>query len=281
VIFSFEFFPPKTTEAEQRLLAVAGALQAVSPAFFTTTYGAGGSTQGATLKTVAALQKMGTPTAAHITCVGASRAETDALARSLWDTGITRLVALRGDAPAGSGPYQPHPQGYAYASDMIEGLLKIAPFDISAACYPEKHPEATSLEADIQALLAKQKTGAQRAISQFFFNPSVFLRFRDQAAKAGVTLPLVPGLLPVYSLAQVQKFAALCGAAVPAALQRFEGLDEADSLALAADILFWQCEALRREGCPQVHIYTLNRAEPTLQLCRALGVVQKIGEENP
>jgi methylenetetrahydrofolate reductase (NADPH) len=277
---SFEFFPPKTEVMEARLWEAVERLAPLRPQFVSVTYGAGGSTRErthATLKRIVKETRL-TP-AAHLTCVGSSRAEIDEIAREYWEMGIKHIVALRGDVPQhAEGVYQPHPQGYAYAADLVEGLRKIADFDISVAAYPEKHPEASSLFQDIEYLRRKIDAGASRAITQLFFNPDVFLRFRDLCATAGIKAPIIPGILPIGNFWQAQKFAASCGATLPAWMAKlYQGLEEDTathemiSAAIAAEI----CQHLRHEGVEEFHFYTLNRAGLTYSLCRLLGLTER------
>lgn len=273
---SFEFFPPKSQEAEEKLWDSVLALAPLKPAFVSVTYGAGGSTRERTHHTVKRIRdETALRPAAHLTCVGASRAQIDAVAKGYWDAGVRHIVALRGDPPQGSGGYQPHPEGYRYAADLIEGLKSIGDFEVSVAAFPEKHPESGSFEEDMDVLKGKEIAGAKRAITQYFFDTELYLRLRDRAAKAGVTLPLVPGLVPIGNFAQLTRFSAMCGASVPDWLaERFQGLDEqpakrdAEAVALATK----QCEELAREGVEQFHFYTLNRADLTRAICRNLGV---------
>lgn len=273
---SFEFFPPKTEASEAALWRAVDRLAPLAPAFVSVTYGAGGSTRERTHQIVTQLQgERGLSAAAHLTCVGASRDEIDAIARHYWDSGIRHLVALRGDPPAGADRYVPHPEGYAYALDLIAGLKKVADFEISVAAYPEAHPEAPSADFDLQYLKAKLAAGATRAISQFFFDPEVFLRFRDRCDAAGIAAPIVPGLLPVSNFKTAARFAKMCGAAVPAWLaDQFDGLDDdAETRNLvAAWIAAEQVNRLRAEGVGHIHFYTLNRSDLTYALCHILGV---------
>ena len=273
---SFEFFPPHDEAAETRLWTVLETLAPLQPAFFSVTYGAGGSTRQRTDRIVRRIhEELPIPPAAHLTCVGASCEEVDTLARSWWEDGIRQIVALRGDPPKGETQYTPHPDGYENAAALVSGLRKIGDFDISVAAYPECHPDSASLEADIDNLKRKVDNGANRAITQYFFENDDFLRFRDHAAKAGITVPLVPGILPVTNFARVVDFSKACGAAVPGWMARmFEGLDEdPETRALiAATVAVEQCEALQREGVGHFHFYTLNRAALTKAICWRLGV---------
>lgn len=275
-IVSFEFFPPKTPAAEASLWSCFARLKPLAPAFVSVTYGAGGSTRARTHEIVARIRRESSiPPAAHLTCIGATRAEIDEIARRYWDSGIRHIVALRGDAPEGSGRYAPAPGGYAFAADLVVGLKRVAPFELSVAAYPETHPEAASAEADLDNLKRKVDAGAARAITQFFFEPERFLRFRERATRAGVGVPIVPGILPVSNFKTVQRFAAACGACIPPALaERFAGLDEdPETRALiAAATAIELCDALKAEGVGQFHFYTLNRAELTYAICHALAV---------
>lgn len=276
---SFEYFPPKTPEAEESLWQTTKRLSTLAPKFVSVTYGAGGSTRERTHRTVKRIQsELGVPTAAHLTCVGADRAEIDAVARSYWDAGIRHVVALRGDPPAdenGSTTYVPHPDGYAYATDLVAGLRRIADFEISVAAYPEVHPEAQSADADLDNLKRKLDAGATRAITQFFFDPAAFLRFRDRAAGAGIAAPIVPGILPITNFGRAKTFAASCGAKIPNRFaDLFDGLDDEPETRqlVAASVAAEQCLGLQSEGVEHFHFYTLNRAELTVAICRMLGV---------
>jgi methylenetetrahydrofolate reductase (NADPH) len=273
-LFSFEFFPPKTPALEEKLWDVVRALAVYSPEFVSVTYGAGGTTRDATFRLTQALQhQFKLPTAAHLTCVGATRAEIDALVQQYWDAGIHRLVPLRGDAPKGSGTYIPHPNGYAFAADLIAGVRKIAHFTLSAAAYPETHPEALSPADDIANLKRKQDAGATNAITQFFFDNDVFFRFRDTAVKAGVTMPIIVGLLPIYDIQQVVRFATGCGASVPQKVQDlFANCTPETAIQRGTDFLKEQYHTLQQGGVEQFHIYTLNRAEIPVSLLSSLGV---------
>ncbi|MCW5751808.1 MAG: methylenetetrahydrofolate reductase [Alphaproteobacteria bacterium] len=273
---SFEFFPPKTPEMEESLWRAIRRLEPLAPRFVSVTYGAGGSTRERTHATVAGIRaRTSLEPAAHLTCVAASRGEVDEIARRYWDAGIRHVVALRGDPPEGERTFTPHPDGYASAAELVAGLRRIADFEISVAAYPEIHPEATSSRADLENLRRKVDAGACRAITQYFFDPRCFLRFRDRARAAGVGVPLVAGILPVTNFRQVVRFSAACGASVPAWLaDLFEGLDndpETRKL-VAATIAAEQCRELEREGVEDFHFYTLNRADLTYAICHILGL---------
>jgi methylenetetrahydrofolate reductase (NADPH) len=273
---SFEFFPPKTEEMAAQLWRALERLAPLSPRFVSVTYGAGGSTRKRTHETVSRIQRETSLTsAAHLTCVDASKAEVDAVAQQYWDDGIRHIVALRGDAVAGAGGYQPHPEGYANAAELVSGLKDIADFEISVAAYPEIHPDSASSQADLDNLKRKIDNGADRAISQYFFDPEVFLRFQDRARAAGIWVPIVPGILPVSNFNQVKRFSAMCGTTVPAWLAHmFEDLDgDAETRKLvAATVAADQCRALRAAGVNEFHFYTLNRADLTYSICHILGL---------
>ena len=275
-IVTFEFFPPNTPAMEKTLWESIERLAVLEPQFVSVTYGADGSTRARTHAAVERISRETSLTAApHLTCVGASKEEIDDIARAYWDMGIRHLVALRGDAPAGSDGYEPHAQGYAYASDLVAGLKNVADFDISVAAYPEVHPEAESAAADLDNLKRKLDAGASRAITQFFFDNDAFLRFRDRCAVAGSDSALVPGILPITRFPQLTRFAAMCGATVPQWLsERFKGLeDDAETRRLiAASVAIEQVRALSKEGIDEFHFYTLNRSELTFAICHALGV---------
>lgn len=275
-LLSFEFFPPRTAELETSLWGAIRRLEPLAPRFVSVTYGAGGTTQERTHATVTRiLSETALAPAAHLTCVGASREEVDAVARRYWDAGVRHLVALRGDPPAGATSYEPHPEGYAYAADLVAGLLRIAPFEISVAAYPETHPGARSAEDDLDNLKRKIDAGATRAITQYFFDADVFLRFLERAQKAGITVPIVPGILPVSNFQQVVKFSAMCGASVPAWLARqFDGLegDLETRRMVAASVAAEQVRVLQANGVDEFHFYTLNRADLVYAISHILGV---------
>lgn len=275
---SFEFFPPKTPEMEARLWQAVKQLEPLAPHFVSVTYGAGGTTRERTHAIVARIRReTALEPAAHLTCVGASRHEVDAVARKYWQAGIRHIVALRGDPPVGTGPYRPPRDGYERASDLVAGLARVANFEISVAAYPETHPEATSPTTDLDNLKRKIDAGARRAITQFFFDTETYLRFRDRARAAGITVPIVPGLLPVGNFSQVAKFAAACRASVPGWLAaRFAGLDNdaPARAAIAVEIAVDQCRHLRAAGIEELHFYTLNRADLVLAICDLIGVRQ-------
>lgn len=277
LLVSFEFFPPKTPAMEEHLWVAVKRLESLAPRFVSVTYGAGGSTRERTHATVARIRReTALEPAAHLTCVGANCVDIDAVARDYWSAGIRHIVALRGDPPAGGGRYRPHESGYEKAADLVAGLKRVGDFEISVAAYPEVHPEAASAEADLDNLKHKIDAGADRAISQFFFDPEIFLRFLDRVRAAGIEVPIVPGILPVGNFAQLRKFAAACGATIPVWLARqFEGLDENPEAraAVALRVATEQCLALRGAGIDEFHFYTLNRADLVLAICRAIGVV--------
>jgi methylenetetrahydrofolate reductase (NADPH) len=273
---SFEFFPPGDAQMEQTLWQSIQRLAPLRPRFVSVTYGADGSTRERTHNVVSRVVKetLLTP-AAHLTCVGMDREHVLEIARSYWHTGVRHIVALRGDAPQGSAGYQPHPGGFAYAVDLVRGLRSVADFEISVAAYPEGHPDAPNAAFDLDNLKAKLDAGADRAISQFFFDPTVYLRFRDRCAAAGIKASLVPGILPITRFPHMLRFAERCGASVPDWLRlRFDGLeDDADTRRMiAAAIAIEQVQALSREGVDEFHFYTLNRADLTYAICHALGV---------
>ncbi len=276
---SFEFFPPKTPEMEERLWSAIKRLEPLRPRFVSVTYGAGGSTRERTHATVRRIRHE-TPLepAAHLTCVGATREEIDVVAREYWEAGIRHIVALRGDPAAGPGApggYAPYPGGYAFAADLVQGLKRVADFEISVAAYPETHPAAKSPGHDLDNLKAKLAAGASRAITQFFFDADVYLRFRDRVAAAGIDVSIVPGILPVTNFAQLKRMASLCGASIPAWMgAHFDGLDDdPDTRRLvAASLAAEQCRRLHANGVHEFHFYTLNRADLIVAICHLLGV---------
>jgi methylenetetrahydrofolate reductase (NADPH) len=273
---SFEFFPPHTEKMEETLWNSVQRLKNLEPSFVSVTYGADGSTRERTHVAVERIVRETSLTAApHLTCIGASRGEIDDIARGYWDMGIRHLVALRGDPPKDAGAYVPNPDGYAYASDLVAGLRKVADFDISVAAYPEVHPEAPSPSFDLENLKRKVDAGANRAITQFFFDTDAYLKFRDRAAAIGIETVIVPGILPITRFPQLQRFAAQCGASVPEWLhERFAGLDDDEQTRqmIAANVAIEQVRRLQAEGVSEFHFYTLNRSELTVAICHALGV---------
>ncbi|MBM3627025.1 MAG: methylenetetrahydrofolate reductase [Alphaproteobacteria bacterium] len=273
---SFEFFPPKTAAMDEQLWHAVKRLEPLAPQFVSVTYGAGGTTRERTHATVKRIvDDTSLRPAAHLTCVGATREEIDRVVREYWEAGVRHIVALRGDPPAGSTSYAPHPGGYAYAADLVAGIRRVADFEVSVGAYPETHPEASSPEADLDNLRRKLDAGATRAISQYFFDVWTFLRFRDRCAKAGIAAPIIPGILPVTNFQQVVKFSRMCGASVPGWLAAlFDGLDEdADTRRLvAATVAAEQVRRLQEHGVEDFHFYTLNRADLTYALCHILGM---------
>ena len=273
---SFEFFPPNSETMEKTLWNSIERLAVLRPRFVSVTYGADGSTRERTHAAVARILEETDLTAApHLTCIGASRGEIDEIARRYWDMGIRDMVALRGDLPKGCDGYVPHPEGYAYASDLVAGLRRVADFEISVAAYPEVHPEAISAQFDLDNLKRKLDAGASRAITQFFFDVALYLRFRDRCAAAGIDSFIVPGILPITRFPQLQRFADQCGATVPKWLvERFDGLEEdAETRQLiAASVAIEQVRLLKKQGVDEFHFYTLNRSELTYAICHALGV---------
>jgi methylenetetrahydrofolate reductase (NADPH) len=274
---SFEFFPPKTEKMEETLWLAIRRLEPLGPAFVSVTYGAGGSTRERTHNTVARFVRETTlRPAAHLTCVGATRDEVDAVVRDYWAAGVRHIVALRGDPQAGVGTrYAPHPGGYATSSDLVAGIKKIAPFQVSVGGYPEMHPESASLASDIDNLKRKVDAGADRIITQFFFDNAHYLRFVERARAAGIWCPISPGIVPIHNFRQVSGFAARTGASVPAWLARkFEGLDEDEKTShlVAAAVAAEQVTDLVDEGVRQFHFYTLNRADLVFAICHLLGL---------
>jgi methylenetetrahydrofolate reductase (NADPH) len=276
---SFEFFPPRTEKMGETLWESVQTLAPLNPRFVSVTYGAGGSTRERTHATVKRiLEETQLTPAAHLTCVGASRDEVDAVARDYWETGVRNLVALRGDPPEPGAKYRPHPEGYRDAADLVAGLKAVAPFDISVAAYPEIHPDSSSRRFDIDNLKRKIDAGADRAITQFFFSADRFLRFRDEAAAAGIDIEIVPGILPVSNVATTRRFAQTCGASIPQWLDDlFEGLDDLPSARqlIAATVAAELCGQLYAGGVRCFHFYTLNRAELSYAICHLLGVRAK------
>jgi methylenetetrahydrofolate reductase (NADPH) len=277
VSVSFEFFPPKTEEMEAVLWDAIGRLAPLAPAFVSVTYGAGGSTRERTHATVRRIVDETTlAPAAHLTCVAASRTEVDGVIRSYAAAGVRHIVALRGDPTGGVGErYAPHPDGYINAADLVGGIRRIADIEVSVAAYPEKHPDSPSTEADIDNLKAKIDAGASRAITQFFFDNDLYFRFLDRARARGITIPIVPGILPVQNFKQTRVFAERCGATIPTSLaERFVGLDnDAPTRRLiAAAVAVEQVMDLVDRGVADFHFYTMNRADLVYAICHLLGV---------
>lgn len=274
---SFEFFPPKSEKAEAALWRSVDRLQAFAPQFVSVTYGADGSTRERTHDIIQSLQaQTDLATMPHLTCVGAERATIDEIADEYWNMGVRRIMALRGDPVGGAGQtYEPHPGGYAYAADLVEGLMARHPFEIAVAAYPETHPEAPSARFDLDNLKRKFDAGASLAVTQYFFSTDAFLRFRDQCVLAGIEQTIIPGILPVTNFATTERFSKACGTDVPAWLKTsFEGLDEDSQTRnlIAANIAIEQVLALQAEGIDEFHFYTLNRAELCYAVCHALGL---------
>ncbi|MGF1563353.1 MAG: methylenetetrahydrofolate reductase [Geminicoccaceae bacterium] len=272
---SYEVFPPKNEAMAGKLLDAVDRLNDLPWAYISVTCGAGGGEKTGTAEWVQSLQqRTGTPTVAHFTCASLSRGEADDIARAYWDSGIRRLVALRGDRPKDGSALAPA-DGYAYAVDLVRGLRKVAPFDISVAGYPEAHPEARSAKADLANLKAKVDAGAARVITQYCFDTDRILRFRDAMTALGIHVPLVVGIMPIHNFTQIQRFSAGCGAGIPDWLPAmFEGIedDPVQAYPVAASLAAEQMRRLIAGGIHQFHIYTLNRAELTLALCRLLGI---------
>jgi methylenetetrahydrofolate reductase (NADPH) len=281
---SFEFFPPGDEAMAQQLWQSVERLAPLSPSFVSVTYGADGSTRTRTHEFVQrVLAETDLRVAPHLTCVGASREEVMEIAHSYWQLGVRHLVALRGDAPAASlsadGRYQPYPDGFAYASDLVGGLRQAGDFEISVAAYPEGHPESGGVDADLENLKRKVDAGARRAITQFFFDTDLFLRYRDRCVAAGIYARIVPGILPITRFPQLLRFAARCGASVPDWLRnRFDGLDDDPDTRrmIAANVAIEQVQRLRQHGVEEFHFYTLNRAELAYAICHALGLRPRV-----
>ncbi len=272
---SFEFFPPKSDAMAGALWDAVEALVPLRPRFVSVTYGAGGSTRERTHQTVARIVRdTDVPAAAHLTCVDATREEVDEVARSYWEAGVRHIVALRGDGAEPGAPFAPHPQGYANAAELVAGLQKVAPFELSVAAYPEVHPDSACPDSDLDNLKRKLDAGATRAISQFFFSAEHFFRFRERAVAAGIQAEIVPGILPVGSVAQVRRFAGQCGATIPGWMDRlFDGLDDRPGARalVAATVAAELCRTLYGEGVRQFHFYTLNKADLAYAVCHLLG----------
>jgi len=280
---SFEFFPPKSLEASFRLWDTVQSLAPLNPRFVSVTYGAGGTTRELTRDAVGTLHSAtDLNVAAHLTCVDASREETLAIADDFAAAGVSEIVALRGDPPKGSTGFEPHPDGFADSCELIEALADTGKFNIRVGAYPEQHPEAASAQADIDWLKRKIDSGASEAITQFFFEADTFFRFRDACVKAGIDAPIIPGILPIENWVGTRKFAAACGANIPAWMD--EGFDKAlrdgrhDLLATA--IATELCSDLLEGGVENLHFYTLNKPDLTRDICHALGVTPRVQLQN-
>lgn len=273
---SFEFFPPKNADMEQKLWRSINNLTHLNPNFVSVTYGAGGSTRKRTHDTIERiLKETKLKPASHLTCVGASKGEIADIAQSYWQMGVRHIVALRGDMPASHPNYQLHPDGYRYANELVAALKNIADFEISVAGYPEKHPEAQDIKTDIANLKRKVDAGANQIITQFFFDTNSYLRFVDQCRNAGIEVPIIPGILPVTNVKQVKHFSKMCGSVIPKWMSEiFEGMDEREDTRkmIAAIVAVEQCRILYENGVKQFHFYTLNRSELVLAVCHILGV---------
>lgn len=279
---SFEFSPPKTDKAEENLWQSIETLCPLGPRFLSVTYGAGGSTRDRTHATVARIARdTAVPAAAHLTCVEATREEIDAVASEYWAAGVRHIVALRGDPPAGATDYAPHPGGYDNAAALVAGLRRLHPFEISVAAYPELHPCSTDQAADLDNLKRKLDAGANRAITQFFFEAETFFRYRDAAAAAGISAEIVPGIMPIGSFAGVMRMAAMCNTDVPGWLVRlFEGLDDhpAARQLVAATVAAELSRKLYAGGVKQLHFYTMNKADLSHAICHLLGVRPRLAQ---
>jgi methylenetetrahydrofolate reductase (NADPH) len=277
---SFEFFPPKSEAMQAKLWSAVEKLKPLAPDFVSVTYGAGGSTRERTHETVSRIiAEAALPVAAHLTCVAATREQVDEVLHDYWAEGVRHIVALRGDPPGGPGErYIPHPGGYANAAELAAGARKIAAFEISVGCYPEKHPDSPSQAADLDMLKKKIDAGATRGITQFFYDNDVYFRYLDRVRAAGVTIPIVPGIMPITNFAGLRKMADNCGATIPGRLVKlFQNLDEdpATRLLIAATVAAEQCLALAEQGVKHFHFYTLNRDDLAYALCMMLGVRPK------
>lgn len=273
---SFEFFPPKTIAAAFRLSETVQGLAPLAPEFVSVTYGAGGTTRKLTQEAVAAIRETsGLDVAGHLTCVGATREETLEIARGYKAAGLDRIVALRGDPPKGTGAFAPHPEGFADSVELVEALAATGDFTLHVGAYPELHPDAPHPSADVAWLKRKIDAGASSALTQFFFDPETFLRFRDACTRAQIDAPIVPGVLPVENWTGVAKFAKACGASIPTHIaEAFESAEcEGRSDALAARLSTELCERLMAEGVDRFHFYTLNKPQLTREVCRNVGVV--------
>ena len=280
VELSIEIFPTKTPEAGERLWKNLELFVAAKPRFVSVTCGAGGTGESGTFPLATAVQeRFGVPVAAHLTCAYASRAEIDELLQRYWQQGIRRIVALRGDPPKGVARYEPRPDGYAFADDLVRGIRAVAQFDVSVGCYPETHPEAPDAAFDLAHLRRKVEAGATRAITQYCFDTDHILRFRDELVTAGIEVEYVPGIMPIHSFTQIKRFSAACGASIPAWLQSmFEGVEDSSPIhgMVAASVASEQCRRLAAEGLTRMHVYALNRAELPLAIVHLLNAARSL-----
>lgn len=279
---SFEFFPPKNLEGSFRLWETVHTLAPLDPSFVSVTYGAGGTTRQLTHEAVTTIGgSFGLNVAAHLTCVDATRAQTLEIANAYAEAGVHEIVALRGDAPAGTERFTPHPEGFAHSVELIEALAGTGQFTLRVGAYPEPHPEAADAQADIDWLKRKFDAGADEAITQFFFDPEAFLRFRDRCTQAGIDKPVIPGVVPIENWTGVRKFAVKCGTHIPAWLDnafekaRRDGREELLATAQCTEL----CDRLIREGVEDIHFYTLNKAHLTREVCHALGITPRVALE--
>lgn len=276
---SFEVFPPRSVDAAFTLWDTAQALAPLAPRFFSVTYGAGGTTRDLTHDAAHVLHRTsGLPVAAHLTCVGASKAETLETADKFASAGVTDIVALRGDPQNGDTAFTPHPDGFADSCALIEALATRGGFTIRVGAYPDSHPEATDMQANITWLKRKFDAGADEAITQFFFEPETFLRFRDACVAAGIDKPITPGILPIINWTSARAFATRCGTPVPGWLEDAFDAAQRDGRhdLLATAVCTELCSSLIDEGVEDLHFYTLNRAHLTRDVCRALGVTSGV-----
>lgn len=276
---SFEFFPPKTLQGSFRLWRCVETLSPLNPDFVSVTYGAGGTTRKLTREAVEAIHtEARLPVAAHLTCVDATREETLEIARGYAESGVSRIVALRGDPPRGTGGYTPHPRGFEGSVDLVAALADMGRFDIAVGAYPEKHPEAADQQADIEHLKRKVDAGATSAITQFFFEADTFFRFRDACVAAGIDVPIIPGILPIENWTGARKFAEACGTTIPQVVSdAFENAARAGETDLLATALAAElCDDLRQGGVEHLHFYTLNKPELTRDVCHALGITPEV-----
>ncbi len=274
---SFEFFPPKTDKMEETLWSSIARLSVLNPTFVSVTYGAGGSTRERTHSTVSRIVKdTHLKPAAHLTCVAATKDDVNEVIQSYWDAGVRHIVALRGDPPEGIGhKYEPFPGGYAGSVELVKGIKEIGDFEVSVSAYPEKHPESSSLESDLDLLQAKVDAGADRAITQFFFDNEHYFRFLEAVTARGINIPITPGIIPIHSFKQITKFSEQCGTSIPNWLaQRFEGLDDDPETRklISATVVAEQVQDLVEHGIKDFHFYTLNRADLVYAICHLLGV---------
>ncbi len=277
---SFEVFPPKSSDGLEGLRSTVSRLSDVTPTFVSVTYGAGGSDRERSFAAIDAVRSEGFDVAGHLTCVGQARSDIDVVIDRYAALGVSHIVALRGDPPGGvDAPYEPHVDGYHSTADLVRAIKQRGDFGVAVSAYPERHPQSPNDDHDLNVLAEKVAAGADTAMTQMFFDNCQYLRYRDRVCAYGIDIPIVPGIFPIHSFPTVARFAERCGASIPQRIaERFAGLDDdTDSTqVVAAELAASQIRELAAHGVENVHIYTLNRAELALEVCRQLGASVKV-----